>query len=67
MLETWQHDALKIQAEREGRSLSSLVREIIERHLKSARRGCPGLESIAGVAENATTRGEDHDADLYGR
>ena len=67
MLETWQHDTLKIQAEREGRSLSSLVREIIGRHLRAARRRRPGLESIARVAESATTRGEDHDADLYGK
>ena len=68
LLEQWQHEALKTLAERQGRSLSALVREILTAHLEgSPRRAKRRLEQIEGVAEGPADLGRDHDRYLYGR
>lgn len=68
LLEEWQYEALRTRAEREGRSLSALVREILRISLASPppdyRRG--RLAEIEGIGEDKATYGEDHDHYLYG-
>ena len=67
LLEEWQHQRLKAMAEREGRSLSDLVREILTRHLQPksgrARRGLAAIEA-AGADPHAS--GRNHDQFLHG-
>jgi plasmid stability protein len=64
ILDDWQHEALRARAEREGKTVSALVREILAHYLKPrARRG---LERIEGVAEGPADLGRDHDRYLSG-
>lgn len=63
-LEEWQYEALRAQAEREGRSLAALIREIVAKHLGPGRRS--RLEEIEGVAEGPPDLGQHHDRYLYG-
>jgi len=66
LLEDWQYEALRGRAEREGRSLSALVRDILGASLtmsSPAARG--GLDAIAGIGEDALAHGERHDQYLY--
>jgi plasmid stability protein len=63
-LEEWQYEALRAQAERDGRSLAALIREILTRHLKPGARS--RLEEIEGVAEGPADLGREHDRYLYG-
>lgn len=67
LLEEWQYEALRARAAGEGRSLSSLIREMITSALtpraESAR---SGLDRIAGIGEDAAAYGESHDRYLYG-
>jgi hypothetical protein len=66
-LEEWQHQKLKAVAEREGRSISSLVRDAVAVFLDS-RRPAPAtrLAEIAGIGNDREARGRDHDRVLYG-
>ena len=48
LLEEWQHAALKARAEREGRSISDLVREILSEHLSGRGKGLRLMEGVAG-------------------
>lgn len=67
MLEEWQHQRLKTMAEREGRSLSDLVREILTRHLQpKSGRARRGLAAIEGAGSDSGAAGRDHDRFLYG-
>jgi hypothetical protein len=67
LLEPWQHDALRALAERDGRSMSELVRSILTEALRPGAPGAGGwIREVAGIAYDAQTRGEDHDAYLYG-
>ncbi len=67
LLEEWQHLQLKTMAEREGRSLSDLVREILTRHLQAKRsRSHRGLAAIEGAGADSRASGRDHDRFLYG-
>lgn len=67
LLEKWQHQRLKAMAERQGRSFSQLVREILTQHLQprapDRRRGLAAIEA-AGDDPEAT--GREHDRFLYG-
>ena len=63
-LEEWQYESLRTQAEREGRSLAALIREILARYLKPGTR--TRLEEIEGVAEGPPDLGRNHDRYLYG-
>ena len=66
LLEEWQYEALRGRAEREGRSLSALVREILRVSL-SLPDSTPRerLGTIEGIGEDAGSYGEEHDRHLY--
>jgi len=67
MLDDWQYEQLKAAAERQGRSLSSLVRDAVTRLLKgSPRRAATKLAEIGGLGADAGARGRGHDEVLYG-
>jgi len=67
LLEEWQYEALRARAKREGRSLSSVIREILGATLNSQRPGHQRrLSEIQGIGEDPDTYGEDHDKYLYG-
>ena len=69
-LEGWQYESLKARGEREGRSLSDLVREAVTEYLadRSAPAGGGGrFDKIRGVAEDREVAGRDHDRILYGK
>ena len=67
MLDEWQYQALKSRAQREGRSMSDLLREMLDAYLgRSGRRGS-ALDRARGVGEDGTATGRTHDAFLYGR
>ena len=66
LLEDWQYEALRGRAEREGRSLSALVRDILGASLTASSPAVrKGLDAIAGIGEDAAAHGEDHDRHLY--
>ena len=66
LLEDWHYQRLKARAEREGRSLSELMREILDRHLQpSSIEPGGGLESIEGAGADGEIGGRDHDRVLY--
>ena len=67
LLEDWQYEALLARAEREGRSMSDLIREILKASLTpSPRSKLNRLAKIEGIGEDAEAYGEDHDRHLYG-
>lgn len=67
LLDSWQYEQLKAAAEREGRSISSLVRDSVTLFLKGSRRKtATKLAEISGLGEDRETRGRDHDAVVYG-
>ncbi|MBW2263359.1 MAG: hypothetical protein JRG91_15450 [Deltaproteobacteria bacterium] len=63
ILEEWQHEALKSLAEREGKSISAVVRQILT--AKLGRRKSKKLESIMGIGTGSDISGRDHDRALY--
>lgn len=68
-LEGWQYESLKARGEREGRSLSDLVREAVTEYLAGPAEPAAGrsrLGRIRGVAEDREVSGKDHDRVLYG-
>jgi hypothetical protein len=64
LLDEWQYDALKARADREGRSISSLLRDMVSLHL--GRREGEKLELMEGVAEGPPDLAAEHDRYLYG-
>jgi len=66
LLERWQHAALKGLAEREGVSVSELVRRILSQRLRPRPSSRKGLTAIAGIGRDRTATGRDHDRWLYG-
>lgn len=65
-LETWQYEALKARAEREGTSLSAVVRRILTEHLQESADWIAGrLDEVTAIAEGPPDLGEDHDSSLY--
>lgn len=66
LLEAWQVDALKSLSEREGKSVSNMIRELVAARL-AALRTEGSIEDIAGIARGRRHPGRDHDAILYGR
>ena len=67
MLEEWQYQDLKAASERQGRSLSSLVRDAVTEFLRRKQRpNRTRLAEITGIGEDAGSRGRDHDEVLYG-
>ena len=66
LLEPWQYGALKALAQREGVSISDMVRRILTRQLRPRLAHRPGLRAIAGVGRDRKASGRDHDRWLYG-
>ena len=71
LLESWQYEALKLRARREGKSLSGWVRGKLESLLSpqaaslKAKQG-KGLWAICGLAgDPGGPSGKDHDSVLY--
>lgn len=67
LIEEWQHARLKSLADRSGKSISELLREILGERLGPRRSRKGGLEAIAGIESDAQTSGREHDLYLYGR
>ena len=67
MLEDWQYQRLRARAEREGKSISELVREAVTSFLESSpgRRRRYTLDDIAGIGNDPESSGRDHDEYLY--
>ena len=67
LLEEWQYERLRALAERTGRSVSALVREILGRHLQLRRNGSRrSLHTIEGLGADQKSTGRDHNRLLYG-
>jgi hypothetical protein len=66
LLEPWQHAALKALAEREGVSISDLLRRVLTRQLRPRSRRRRPLQAIAGIGRDRKASGRDHDRWLYG-
>ena len=66
LLEAWQYGALKALAEREGVSMSDMVRRIFSRGLRPRSNRQRGLQRIAGIGRDRKASGRDHDRWLYG-
>jgi len=67
MLEDWQYETLKAQAERRGRSMSELLREMLDASLGKEPSLTPGLEDIRGIGADRKASGRRHDEFLYGK
>ena len=66
LLDEWQYERLKAAAQGEGRSLSDMIREAVDRYFEVNRAGLtPGLERIAGIGADPEASGRDHDLLLY--
>ena len=63
LLEEWQYEALRARAEREGRSLAALTREILTKYLEPGSRA--RLAEIEGVTQGPPDPGRHHDRYLY--
>ena len=57
LLESEQHQALAEIAEREGRSISDLVREILRQHLAERRQQAEQLAAVQAIEQLARIRG----------
>ncbi|MDE2149388.1 MAG: ribbon-helix-helix protein, CopG family [Gammaproteobacteria bacterium] len=66
ILEDWQYQALRARAEREGHSISELVREILRTALAQPPHKPGRLREIEGIAEDPAAYGRNHDRFLYG-
>ena len=66
ILEEWQYQMLRAQADHEGRSISAIVREILHGTLPRSSRRKGRLKAIEGVGEDLAGYGRAHDRFLYG-
>ena len=68
LLEEWQYEMLKARSEREGRSVSDIVREVLSAALGARRAPASqrALATIAGLVNEPGTSGRDHDDVIYG-
>ncbi len=64
LLEDWQLEELRGESQREGKSLSGLVRDLVSRHLTARKRGA-GVEDIAGIARTGRRKRKHHDEIVY--
>ena len=64
LLEDWQYDTLRQEAERQGKSISELVRNLLSERY-SNRMAKPGLGKITGIVSDPQSSGKDHDVYLY--
>lgn len=68
LLEEWQYEQLKSEAESRDESISKVVRDILGEYLrKRSEQGRSRLAGICGIADGpAEAIGLDHDHHLYG-
>ncbi len=66
LLDDWQYETMKALAEREGRSLSSLIRDAVAAFLSRREKPTTRLAEITGIGNDAEASGRDHDDVLYG-
>lgn len=67
LLDNWQYERLKAASEREGRSISSIVRDAVSAFLGGSRPPAgTRLAEIVGIGNDPETTGQDHDGVLYG-
>ena len=64
-IDEWQYQTLRARAEQQGRSISELVREILNNTLDQPRRKSQ-IRGIEGVGQNRSACGRSHDQSLYG-
>ena len=68
LLEDWQYESLKLRAERDGESISELVRKVLSAYLgDEASAAKKRLRSLRGLISDEDARGKDHDRFLYGK
>lgn len=68
-LDDWQYERLKAISEQEGRSVSEVLRAILDLHLREAAStpgNLGGLAAIRGIGSDPDASGRDHDRFLYG-
>jgi hypothetical protein len=66
LLDEWQYESMKTIAERDGRSLSSLIRDAVTAFLDLRSRPTTRLAEIAGIGDDPDLGGRNHDDVLYG-
>ncbi len=66
ILEDWQYQTLRARAEREHRSISDLIREILRKALVPSPRRNSRIKAIEGIGEDGSAYGKAHDHILYG-
>ena len=67
LLDDWQYEVLKTLSEKEGRSISYLVREAVASYItKDQRKVKKKLRQLEGLGEDTEAAGRDHDKFLYG-
>ena len=67
LLDDWQYEDLKAASERDGRSISNLVRDAVTAFLRQQQRPDPTrLAEIAGIGDDESGSARDHDEILYG-
>ena len=66
LLEEWQYETLRARAEREGRSLSALVRELLQNSMPQPVTSSGRIDKLEGIGEDTGAYGKDHDRFLYG-
>ncbi len=65
LLEDWHYAYLKNAAERDGKSLSEVLRGILGEHIKKDDSARKRLEEIAGIGADEEASGREHDKWLY--
>ena len=65
MLEEWHYEYLKNAAEREGKSLSEILRDILSKYIDERDSAQSHLREIAGIGADEEASGRDHDKWLY--
>ena len=63
MLEEKHYEYLKKMSQEEKKSISQILREIVESYARKSR--VYSISSIAGIAEDSEAYGKDHDKWLY--
>lgn len=67
LLEQWQYDALRAASQREGRSISEIVRGILSEALEAKSESAGHwIREVAGSGTDSESSGRDHDRYLYG-
>lgn len=63
-----QYEMLKTRARREGKTLASVIREILDAHLKGAKPAEDPFDAVIGLAKgDGSAVAENHAEYLYGK